>query len=427
MEHGSGSPLRKWTVAVWVAGDNNLDSYGATDLGEMKKVGSNDDVAVVAQFDRMGDEKTRRYYLRADTSLDDDVVEELGETNTGDPQVAIDFFKWAYDNWPSEKTVGIIWNHGSGIDETDVYARAVAAGARVERGVTPGKGVIPRARAREIAASGHSRAVFSTTIEEAVNDRAVAYDDTSRDFLDNAELQRVLAEVVQHKTGPIDIFGFDACLMNMVEVAYQLRGMVDYVVGSEEVEPGDGWPYDAVVRTLVDSPDIAPLDAAASFVASYVSSYRGDEEVTQSALDVSRVEDVASATKQLAATLAPLLDSRDDYGDISMAANNVQRFEMNDFADLGDLCSLLAEASPRDEVKQAAQALTDTLFGDAPLVIKSERKGTSVDRATGAAIYFPVGKKGDVQVAYDRLDFGRDAGWATLLSRFKEVRTLVPR
>ena len=31
---------RKWTVAVWVAGDNNLESFGETDLGEMKSVGS---------------------------------------------------------------------------------------------------------------------------------------------------------------------------------------------------------------------------------------------------------------------------------------------------------------------------------------------------------------------------------------------------
>ena len=49
------SRRRKWTVAVWVAGDNNLESFGETDLGEMKSVGSTDDVAVVAQFDRMGD------------------------------------------------------------------------------------------------------------------------------------------------------------------------------------------------------------------------------------------------------------------------------------------------------------------------------------------------------------------------------------
>ena len=37
---------------------------------------------------------------------------------------AIDFFTWALTAWPSEKVLAVIWNHGSGIDEADIYARA---------------------------------------------------------------------------------------------------------------------------------------------------------------------------------------------------------------------------------------------------------------------------------------------------------------
>src|SRR5262245_23008288 len=115
---------RAWTVAVWVAGDNNLDSFGAKDLAELKKVGSSDDVAVVAQFDRAGkSQHTRRYVLHDKTTLDADAVDDLGETDTGDPKVAIDFFSWAFREWPSEKVLAVMWNHGSGIDETDIYAR----------------------------------------------------------------------------------------------------------------------------------------------------------------------------------------------------------------------------------------------------------------------------------------------------------------
>src|SRR3954462_2269811 len=146
------SGRRSWTVAVWVAGDNNLASFGETDLGEMKRVGSSDDVAVVAQFDRMGDEQTRRYMLRANTPLEDDVVAELGPTNTGDPEVAVDFFTWAFGEWPSEKRLAVIWNHGSGIDEADIYARATTRGLRIERAPS-GDGAIPRARVREVASS----------------------------------------------------------------------------------------------------------------------------------------------------------------------------------------------------------------------------------------------------------------------------------
>jgi len=411
---------RKWTVAVWIAGDNDLQSFGTTDLDEMKKVGSSDDVAVVAQFDRMGDEQTRRYFLRRDTSLDSDVVEELGETDTGDPAVATDFFTWAFTEWPSEKVLAVIWNHGSGIDETDIYARATTRGLRVERRADGGNGdAVPRARVREVASSGLRRAVFATTLEKAVNSRAIAYDDTSRDFLDNAELKRVLNDVVRNTDRPIDVLGFDACLMNLVEVAYQLRGTVNYIVGSEEVEPGDGWPYDAVVGELAASPDIAPGEAAASFVEKYMESYRGDESVTQSAVDVSRVSAVAEATSDLATKCLPLLESTQDFGEFSKAVKNAQRFRMKDFADLGDFARRLGESSPSADVKAASTRVAESLFGDSPFVLASAQKGSGVEGSTGVAVYFPL--VGDVHVAYDGLDFGADTQWGQLITKYGEA------
>jgi hypothetical protein len=416
--HANGG-RRKWTVAVWVAGDNNLESFGETDLGEMKSVGSTDEVAVVAQFDRMGDEQTRRYFLRAGTPLDDDVVAELGETNTGDPVIATDFFSWAFGEWPSERRLAVIWNHGSGIDETDIYARAVTRGLRIERAPDASGDAIPQARVREVASSGHRRAVFATTLEKAVNSRAIAYDDTARDFLDNDELKSVLTKVVQNVGGRIDVLGFDACLMNLVEVSYQLRGTVDNIVGSEEVEPGDGWPYDGVLNELVASPDLSPRDAAKQFVHKYMDSYRGDEAVTQSAVDVSRVEAVAEATSEFAEACVPLIDSREDFGDFSKAVKNAQRFRMKDFADLGDLSTRVGSSSAPAAVRDAAAKVHGVLFGDTPFVIASGQKGAGVESATGAAVYFPI--VGDVQVAYDELDFGRDTAWGNLIKRYSDA------
>jgi hypothetical protein len=410
---------RKWTVAVWVAGDNNLESFGETDLGEMKTVGSTDDVTVLAQFDRMGDEQTRRYLLRANTALEDDVVAELGETNTGDPAIATDFFSWAFGEHPSERRLAVIWNHGSGIDETDIYARAATRGLRIERAPEGNGDAIPLARVREVAASGHRRAVFATTVDQAVHSRAIAYDDTSRDFLDNDELKRVLTEVVKQIDGRIDVLGFDACLMNLVEVSYQLRGTVDHVVGSEEVEPGDGWPYDGVLGELAATPDIAPRDAAKRFVQKYMDSYRGDETITQSAVDVGRVESVAEATTAFAEACIPLFESRDDFGDFSKAVKNAQRFRMKDFADLGDLCERVGSPSAPAPVREAAANVREALFGEAPFVIASGQRGEGVAKATGAAVYFPI--VGDVQVAYDQLDFGRDTAWGNLIRRYSDA------
>jgi hypothetical protein len=314
----------------------------------------------------------------------------------------------------------VIWNHGSGIDEADIYARSVTRGLRIERGpAADGDDAIPRARIREVASSGHRRALFATTVDKAVHSRAIAYDDTARDFLDNAELKRVLEQVVERTGAPIDVLGFDACLMNLVEVAYQLRGTVDYIVGSEEVEPGDGWPYDGVLNELTATPELTGTDAAARFVQKYMDSYRGDEAVTQSAVDVSRAAAVAETTSAFANACIPLVESREDFGDFSKAVKNAQRFRMKDFADLGDLCTRVGTPSMPAGVQEAASKLRDALFGESPFVIASGRKGAGVEGATGTAVYFPI--VGDVQVAYDELDFGRDTAWGNLIARYSEA------
>lgn len=56
---------KNWTVMVYMAGDNNLDSAGVVDLTEMKKVGSTKEINILVQFDREGrNMATNRYYVQ---------------------------------------------------------------------------------------------------------------------------------------------------------------------------------------------------------------------------------------------------------------------------------------------------------------------------------------------------------------------------
>lgn len=408
---------RQWTVLVWIAGDNSLSDAGLDDIGELKTVGSTDAVDVVVQYDRAGGDGTRRYHLHKDTSLDDDLVQDLGATDTGDPAVAIDFFTWGIGKYPSEKVLAVLWNHGSGIDETDIYKRAAAAAPRADAS----EPVVVRGRSRAVAASPHKRALFSTTVDQALTTRGIAYDDSARDFLDNAELKRVLVEV-QAKTGhPVDVLGFDACLMNMVEVAYQLRGTAANIVGSEETEPGAGWPYGDVMAVLQASPEIAPRDLAGRIVAGYLDSYGDDpgEGVTQSAVAVERVDGVAGAIDALAEACIPALDDFEEYFAFDKAAKNAQRFYTKDFVDLGNFCAELEARSGTDAVKAAARGVADALGGASPFVLATGHKGPGVENATGTSIYLPI--QGDVHVAYDRLDFAHDTRWDDLLARYQQT------
>ncbi len=214
---------KKWTVMVWMAGDNNLEDFGGLDLKEMKQVGSNDDLNIVVQFDRMSDQNTRRYYVQQGTSAEADVVQELGPTNTGDPAVATGFFTWAIQTYPAEHYLAVLWNHGSGIDETDIYKTVSARGLQVRRKVRKSSTEIPRSHVRSVVSRRYRQSLFSTTIDNALSFRAIALDDTARDFLDNIELKRVFTSLKRKTRRKIDVIGFDACLMNMVEIAYQLK------------------------------------------------------------------------------------------------------------------------------------------------------------------------------------------------------------
>src|ERR1700681_4764617 len=86
------------------------------------------------------------------------------------------------------------------------------------------------------------RALFASTVDTMVRSRAIAFDDQAKDFLDNMELKRALGEMKKLLGRPLDIIGFDACLMAMLEVNYQIMATARYAVGSEEEEPGNGWP-----------------------------------------------------------------------------------------------------------------------------------------------------------------------------------------
>lgn len=393
---------KKWTVLVWIAGDNNLDEFGLKDIAEMKRVGSTDDVDVLAQFDRAGDTHTYRYHLQRDTELEADLVEDLGETNTGDPAVAADFFTWGIERCPSEKVMAVMWNHGSGLDEADIYGRAPS-----------------REIGHRIASSPLRRSLFATTVDTALRDRSIAFDDTSRDFLDNKELRNVLERVKANTGRAIDVLGFDACLMNVIEIGYELRGLVGHIVGSEQTEPGDGWPYDKILEALAASPDASAAELSAAAVQAYLASYKDSEGVTQSSFDLSRVETAAQAVDALAGALVDAMATPEGAWEISKAIKNVQRFELKDIADLGDFCNLLIAGQPGSAVKQAAQAVSAAVLGEEGLVTASGCKGTEVARSTGATVYLP--QIGDVTVAYDRLDFATDTRWDAFLTSYRNA------
>lgn len=413
-EHSPISRPRKWTVMVYLAGDNDLEAYGVKDLGEMKAVGSTDEVAVVAQFDRMSDQVTRRYYLTAGQSLDADCVAQLPEVNTGDPEALIDFITWACHTYPAERYGLVLWNHGTGWKDEDIYqaARHHGVADRVTRG-----------QVRGLASGKVSRALFRTTLEGLVvgtvqAERAILFDDSSADFLDNIELRSALQEAVNRIEQPFDWLGFDACLMNMLEVDYQIRGMCRLVVGSQENEPGDGWPYDVILARLVEDPDMNSEALGRVIVEAYVGfyqTYHPGLPVTQSAVSLAGIEAVAKAVNVLARALLGSLVDRGTLGLLFGALRSAQSFSDRDYVDLTHFCQLLAEADSDGEVGAAARGVVDLLTGEASPVVATGRHGPEVANAWGLSIYLPARV---LSPLYSQLEFAQGYGWDEFLDAF---------
>lgn len=409
--------LKEWTVLVWMAGDNNLEEAGVDDLAELKQVGSTEEIDVLVQFDRMSDQNTRRYHVRRGTSAQADVVAELGPTNTGDPQCAIDFFTWGIQRCPAKRYLVVLWNHGSGIDESNVYDRVPQLGLKVSRRAQRTRGAVPLGRVHAAMSHGYQRALFSTTVEAALKHKAIAYDDTARDFLDNMELKRVLLEVKKRTGRRIDLVGFDACLMNMIELAYELRSTTDFVVGSEETEPGDGWPYDSILAALAENPRMTARELGSVIVERYVESYP-HEEVTQSLLDLRKAPSMAVAVDLLAAVLLQVIKKPEGLFAVNRAMKDTQAFAVRDFIDLGDMISQLlkqlAKVNPALMEKVRAQLAKGPLRS---FVVAEAHKGASMQRATGASIYCPT-PRSRISVAYERLAFAKKTRWDKFIQAY---------
>ena len=85
--------------------------------------------------------------------------------------------------------------------------------------------------------------------------RGISFDDVTGNNI--APYQLGLAF---NQMGKIDVYGSDACLMQMAEIGYELKDKVPVIVGSEESEPGDGYNYTYLLDGLNRNPDASNED-----------------------------------------------------------------------------------------------------------------------------------------------------------------------
>lgn len=370
---------KSWTFMVYMAADNNLESAGIDDLNEMEAVGSTGEVNIVVQFDRHpfydstnGDwTTTRRYYVTQDSNssaINSTLIADLGEKNMGDAETLVNFVNWSIQNYPAQHYALVLWNHGDG------WTRKQMTSSLVHKGV--------------------------------------AWDSSNgNDYLTMSELKMAFTSIQNETNATLDVVGFDACLMGMAEVCYQVMPYAGYCVASEEGEPEDGWEYNYTLSKLVSNPGMSASELSTHIVGDFVESYNGtpDESyVTQSAVNLSRMPDLVDALDLFAASL---INTSSSFNEIKQARDVVDYYATPSYVDLYDLARLTENKSTDDGVRSPSLSLMQEVNE----TVVAEAHGFGHVDSHGVSIYFPSTVSAYSGSYNTSLDFTRDTIWNQFL------------
>lgn len=199
-----------WTIYWYLCG-SDLESNGGfatSDLMEMMEVALPENVRVVIQTggaktwqNNVVDADILQRYVYDSEGLT--LVDELPPASMGDAATLTDFLRYCKQNYPAEKTAVLFWNHGGG------------------------------------------------SVSGAAFDERYGYDSLTLD-----EMQTAFGRVweADENNPPLELVGFDTCLMATVDVAGTFAGTARYLVASEEVEPANGWDYTGWLGALAVDP-----------------------------------------------------------------------------------------------------------------------------------------------------------------------------
>jgi len=245
-------------------------------------------------------------------------------------------------------------------------------------------------------------------------------DDGSGHSLDTLELEKVLANTKAILGQDIDLLGMDACLMSNLELAFQVRPYVKYLVASEESEPNDGWPYERVLRHLVNDPDIPTAQAAEHIVNDYIASYidRGyTDSVTQTALDLGRMNELTGPLDTLSEKL--LAENREQMRfSLWNAMFRTTRFWGDTLLDITHFCEELEQQAISPVTRQASQQARAALAQGADrFVVAKGHNGKKVARCGGVTIYLPALK--GMSRFYPELAFASQHRWVKVVEAYQ--------
>lgn len=239
------------TVLIYMNGSDLESEAGeaTSDIAEMiaSGIGTNVNVVIETLGTRrwqdygIASDHTQRYIIKeGKLELVDD---SLGQLDTTDPNTLADFIRWGTENYPADRYMLLLWDHGAG-------------------------------------------PVYGFGYDEFQSDYAALTLDEMKQALD--------ANPGVH----FDMIGMDCCIMGSLETCVALQPYCDYTVLSEDFEPGIGWSYKEWMGMLEKNPGIGMVELGTAIVDSMISEVSKDPEngdATLALIDESAVNELNNA------------------------------------------------------------------------------------------------------------------------------------
>ena len=356
------------TIMVYMCGTDLESKYGmgTADLQEMLDADLGDNVNLIVYTGGCNNWKNNvvsssknQIYQVKDGKLKA-VDEDAGTVSMTNPDTLADFIKYCDKKFPANRNMLIFWDHGGG----------------------------------SISGYGYDEKFARTG------------------SMDLAEINKALKEA----DVTFDFIGFDACLMATLETALMLTPYADYMIASEETEPGVGWYYTDWLTALGKNTSMETIKIGRNIVDDFVETCAKKcqgQKTTLSVVDLAELE--MTVTEELAAFArsASELIQDNQYRTVSDARYNTREFAQSSAIDQVDLAHL-AENLGTEEGKQLAEAILSA--------VKYNRTSSNMTNAYGLSIYFPYKKASSVDEMVDTYEaIGMDDAYARCIQEFASL------
>ena len=363
-----GNGQDKATIMIYLCGTDleSRSKMATSDLQEMINATISEDVNVVVysggcrqwQNKAMSNQTNQIWQVKEEGIVC--LESNLGSLPMTDPDTLSYFIRWCAKNFPANRNSLIFWDHGGGSVSGFGYDEKFASSGGMSLG----------------------------EIDKALTDANVKF----------------------------DFVGFDACLMATTENAMMLAKHADYMIASEETEPGIGWYYTNWLTNYSKNSSMSTLEIGKNIIDDFVDTCArkcNGQSTTLSIVDLAELENTIPKTLTDFSTDTYDLIKNQEYAKVSKARSGAREFGTASKIDQVDLVHLA-----RNMGSEEGEALARAILG----AVKYNRTSSNMTNSHGLSIYFPLRKASMVDDAVETYEaIGLDAEYSRCIQAFASM------